>query len=704
MTSAEETVQILAVDDLPEKLLATEVVLRQPGVGIVRANSGREALRRLLEQEFAVILLDVNMPDMDGFETARLIRQRKRTEHTPIIFVTAFTDEMHAARGYSLGAVDYILSPVIPEVLRTKVGVFVDLYRKNQQVKRQAEERVTLAREQAARAAAEEATRRSLFLAEASTALANSLDFAATRTSLLSLVVPYLADLAGVTVAGEYGRPWQSELAWTATPGSPARSLRLDGWKAGDALGTAVGRVLSTGKAERLNGLSDPYPLESTELPAGQGLLTAIVLPLSARGRILGALTLALGVSGRSFTPTDLALAEDLAGRAAVALDNARLYREVQEADRQKNEFLAMLAHELRNPLAPIRNAVQVLETETALPRQQQWAREVIARQVQQMVRMVDDLLDVSRITRGKITLRTETVDVAKVIADAVETSRPLIEARRHELNVNLPQQPLRTRGDPARLAQVIANLLNNAAKYTEEGGRIWLGVEREAEEVVVRVRDTGVGVPPDMLASIFEPFAQVERSIDRSQGGLGIGLTLVRRLVELHEGRVEAYSAGPGAGSEFVVRLPALADTLPGTPPSNGKHASPARRLPPLRTLIIDDNVDGAESLAVLLRALGLEVQTAYDGPEGLSAAAEFRPEVVLLDIGLPKMDGYEVARRLRRTWGGEPLLLIALSGYGQAEDRQRSLQAGCDHHFVKPMAPDVLVSLLQSTAANAG
>jgi signal transduction histidine kinase/PleD family two-component response regulator len=703
MTSAEETVQILAVDDLPEKLLAMEVILQQPGVSVVQARSGRDALRRLLEQEFAVILLDVNMPDMDGFETAQIIRQRKRTEHTPIIFVTAFTDEMHAARGYSLGAVDYILSPVIPDVLRTKVGVFVDLYRKNQQVKRQAEERVTLAREQAARAAAEEATRRSLFLAEASTALANSLDFAATRSALLRLVVPYLADFAGVTVTGEHGRPWQSELAWSGTRDAPARSLRLEGWKDDEALGAAVARVLDSGKTECLNDLPDPYPPELLP-PGGQVLLTATVLPLSARNRILGALTLGRRTSGRSLTPTELALAEDLAGRAAVALDNARLYREVQDADRQKNEFLAMLAHELRNPLAPIRNAVQVLESEQALPRQQKWARDVIGRQVQQMVRMVDDLLDVSRITRGKITLRTEPIDVASVVADAVETSRPLIESRRHELTVTVPPEPVRALGDPTRLAQVIANLLNNAAKYTEEGGRIWLGVERDGSEAVVRIRDTGVGVPADMLGRIFEPFTQVERSLDRSQGGLGIGLTLVRRLMELHGGRVEAHSAGPGAGSEFVVRLPALTDASGAAPPPNGRHTQADRPVRPLRTLIIDDNVDGAESLAVLLKALGLQVRTAYDGPAGLDAAIEFKPEVVLLDIGLPKMDGYEVARRLRRDFSREPLLLIALSGYGQPEDRQRSMQAGFDHHFVKPMAPDVLVDLLRATAVTAG
>lgn len=698
MTTADETVHILAVDDLPEKLLAMELILQQPGVSVVQARSGREALRRLLEKDFAVILLDVNMPDMDGFETASLIRQRKRSELTPIIFVTAFSDEMHTARGYSLGAVDYIMSPVIPDVLRTKVGVFVELYRKTALVERQAEERVALAREQAARAAAEQATRRSLFLAEASTALARSLNFEETLAALLRLVVPSLADLGGVTLAGENGRPWQTELAWARTSEDGVQQARLDE-SAGpdDSLRAAVDRVLSGGRAELLEGLSVSYPPSSCGVSPEGSLSSAVVLPLLARGRTLGALTLAQGRSARRFGPAEVALAEDLAGRAAVALDNARLFREVQEADRHKNEFLAMLAHELRNPLAPIRNAVQILQSDAANGRQSRWAKEVIGRQVQQMVRMVDDLLDVSRITRGKIALQNEPVDMATVVAAAVETSRPLIDSKRHHLTVTLPPEPVRSHGDPTRLAQVIANLLNNAAKYTEEGGRIWLTVEREQGEILVRVRDTGVGVPQEMLGHIFDLFAQVDRSLDRSQGGLGIGLTLARRLIELHGGRVEVRSAGPGTGSEFIVHLAELAASNSSVAAAD-EGLTRSGQLPALRTLIIDDNVDGAESLKILLQAKGLNVRTAYDGPEGLAAAEEFRPEVVLLDIGLPKMDGYEVARRLRRQTDSDLSLLVAVSGYGQDVDRQLSRQAGFDLHLVKPVSPEVLDDLLRS------
>jgi signal transduction histidine kinase/DNA-binding response OmpR family regulator len=701
MESGKDTVYVLAVDDLPDKLLAMELVLQQPGLKLVQARSGREALRRLLEQDFAVILLDVNMPDIDGFETARLIRQRKRSEDTPIIFVTAFSDEMHAARGYSLGAVDYILSPVIPEVLRTKVGVFVDLYRKKEDAKRQAEQRVALAREQAARAVAEEATRRSLFLAEASTKLANSLDFGATAAVLLKLVVPALADLAGFTAASETGRPWRTDMTWVDPNDGTLRESAPDATEGADnAVRTAVREVLSSGKMEVLRGISVPYPADGK--PTGHTVTDAVALPLLARGRTLGVLMLAQGSSGRRFDAADLLLAEDLAGRAAVALDNARLYRELQDADRQKNEFLAMLAHELRNPLAPIRNAVQVLQADNSSQRQQQWSREVIARQVQQMVRMVDDLLDVSRITRGKITLRPEVLDVASVVADAVETSRPLIDSRHHQLSVTLPPGPLRVRGDAARLAQVVSNLLNNAAKYTEDGGRIWLTAERSGDEIVVRVRDTGQGVPPEMLTRIFEPFTQVDRSIDRSQGGLGIGLTLARRLIEMHGGRVSCDSQGAGCGSEFVIHLPALAPDSEPSQSINGWHALDESAPIHSRTLIIDDNVDGADSLSVLLQALGVEVRTAYDGPTGLQLAAEFRPDVVLLDIGLPRMDGYEVARRLREGLDGKNLMLIAVSGYGQDEDRRRSKQAGFDHHLVKPVSQELLLSLLRGRPRN--
>jgi signal transduction histidine kinase/DNA-binding NarL/FixJ family response regulator len=579
----DETTNILVVDDLPEKLLVYRSILEELGQTLVTARSGDAALREVLQHEFAVILLDVNMPGMNGLETAALIRRRRRSAHTPIIFLTAFSDEVRAAEGYAHGAVDYMSTPVVPEILRAKVRVFVDLYRMTQQVKRQAEERVVLAEERTKRAAAEEATRRSHFLAEVSRGLADSLDPAATAATLARQSVPFLADLAGVTLVGPPGVPWRTELAWTYPPDPTPHVLHLSAADAPrDGLRDAVDRALALGTAQRLDNLDVPYP-EAAGItgPVGARVRTAVVVPLLARGRTLGALTLALGPSGRRHDPADVALAEDLASRAAIALDNARLYKEVETADRQKNEFLSMLAHELRNPLAPIRNAAEVLRLKGPEQPQIRWAREVIDRQTSHLVRLVDDLLDVSRITKGKIRLVCQPTDLGEVLAHAVEASRPLIEQSRHRLEVALPPAPVRLHGDPARLVQVFTNLLNNAAKYTEDGGQIWLSGAAEGVEAVVRVRDTGVGIPPDMLAAVFDLFIQADRSLERSQGGLGVGLTLVKRLVEKHGGRVEALSAGLGKGSEFVVRIP-IQESPPAdspTPAADQRAAAPLPR-----------------------------------------------------------------------------------------------------------------------------
>ena len=392
-------------------------------------------------------------------------------------------------------------------------------------------------------------------------------------------------------------------------------------------------------------------------------------------------------------------LGEALGKANAVAADNARLYEEVRESDRRKDEFLAMLAHELRNPLAPIRNALQILRMEGADPTTLGQVRDMAERQVQHLTRLVDDLLDVSRINSGKIRLRKEPVALSAVIGSAVETSRPLIESRRHELTVIYPPEAVRLDADPTRLAQVLTNLLNNAAKYTEEGGNIWLTAEKEGREVVVVVRDTGVGIPAAILPKVFDLFTQVDRSLDRSQGGLGIGLTLVRRLVEMHGGSVRAYSPGEGRGSEFVVRLPVLDEAcVPAAPEGGGGEVSPPRR----RILVVDDNVDAAESLAMLLRLQGQEVETAHDGQDSLERARAWRPSLILLDIGLPHMDGYEVARRLRREVGLEGATLVALTGYGQEDDRERAGRAGFDHHFVKPLDLAALHALLAAIPAD--
>jgi signal transduction histidine kinase/ActR/RegA family two-component response regulator len=374
----------------------------------------------------------------------------------------------------------------------------------------------------------------------------------------------------------------------------------------------------------------------------------------------------------------------------------------LKAADQRKNEFLAMLSHELRNPLAPIRNVAHILGLKEPVDGELQWMREVIERQVQQLHRMVEDLLDVSRTTQGKFKLDEELVPLSTVIAAALESSGSIITARRHHLTVDCPSGNLCVQGDLSRLIQVVANLLNNAAKYTEVGGQIWLTVKREGNDGVIAVRDNGIGIPPDLLAQIFEPFIQEDRLPDRANGGLGIGLALVRSLVDLHGGRVQAFSAGPGQGSEFIVHLPLSLDTPQSTDGSAGTPTSEPAAV--RRILVVDDSVDSAEALAKLLRILGHDVQTAYEGLTALEAAQLKAPDVMMLDIGMPRMDGFEVARRIRTDSALKDVFLVAMTGYGQEEDRRRSQESGFDAHLVKPVLVDDLKAVLDNlTSINA-
>jgi signal transduction histidine kinase len=501
---------ILIVDDLPEKLLAFRTMLEELGENLVMARSGSEALAEVLKREFAVILLDLNMPDIDGLETAALIRDYKRSAHTPIIFITAYADEMQANKAYQLGAVDYILSPIQPDVLRSKVRVFVELFQLQRRTREMAEERVALARAEAARRAAEESNRR-------------------------------------------------------------------------------------------------------------------------------------------------------------------------------KDEFIAMLSHELRNPLAPIRSGIEVIRRKVTEPTVAQ-AVEVMDRQVVHLVRLVEELLEVSRISQGRITLRKEPVELSKVIALGVETARPLVAARAQALDIVVPPAPVWVSGDGMRLSQVVANLLNNASKYTQERGRIEIVATAGTGEAVIMVRDNGTGIDAQLLPHVFDLFVQGERSLDRSQGGLGIGLSLVRHLVELHQGRVEAHSAGAGKGATFKVVLPCINAVSAEPPVAVVPAGKKAARV--CRVMVVDDNVDAAESVAMYLRLEGHEVKVVADAHHAISSATVFAPQVAVLDIGLPELDGYYLARRLRQQSGSE-LTLIALTGYGQKEDRERALESGFDHFFVKPTDP---------------
>jgi signal transduction histidine kinase/CheY-like chemotaxis protein len=433
------------------------------------------------------------------------------------------------------------------------------------------------------------------------------------------------------------------------------------------------------------------------------GVRSALSTPiLSAQGEVLGFFEIHNKEGG--FTPADREKLLAVSHAASIVIQNALAYLRIQQAEeslrdanRRKDEFLATLAHELRNPLAPIQNSLQILKMSRVDAATVERSRGMMERQVRHLVRLVDDLLDVSRVMRGKIKLRREPVELATVVARAVETVQPLIEAQGHQLTISLPPDSLLLDADPVRLAQVVGNLLSNSAKYTEADGHIGLTARREGGRAVLAVRDDGIGIAPDMLPHVFELFVQADHATTKAQGGLGIGLTLVKNLVGLHGGTVEAHSDGLGKGCEFVVRLPLSTQGVEvegvGDSVRQEDHQPPPSGY---RLMVVDDNQDAANSLATLLRLQGHEVRVAYTGAAALETALDHRPDVAFLDIGMPGMDGYEVARRLRRQPGLEGVLLAALTGWGQKEDRRRTADAGFDHHLVKPPDPRALEGVL--------
>jgi PAS domain S-box-containing protein len=525
----------------------------------------------------------------------------------------------------------------------------------------------------------------------------------------LKLALLPIADLARELIgAHEAGLSITIDEKWSQTVSAVSLSEKYAAWRryedAPDGTGIYA-EVCRTNRSMRLTQEElERHPLfrhfsrAAGKHPPIRGLLA---LPLIGRsGKNLGVLLLSDRYEGE-FTREDEFVATQLAQLASVIIENHDLYARLAEGDRRKSEFLAMLGHELRNPLAPIAMAVEVLRRVAVPNKQVQWVTDVVGRQVVHLTRLVDDLLDVSRITRDKIELHMEALELDRVVAQAVETSRLLPVAREREFTVDVPPE-LRVRGDVVRLAQLVSNLLNNAAKFTDVGGRIALTAERDDGEVVLTVRDDGVGIPPEMLARVFDLFAQVEGSRDRALGGLGIGLTLVKRLVEMHGGTVAARSEGRGRGSEFVVRLPALPPAVVHPSSRNGAsaRASTAPERPPSapvrRVLVVDDMVDAAESLGRLLELQGHHVHVVHDGLAALDAADGFRPEIVFLDIGLPGLDGIEVARRLRLR--AHAMMIVAMTGFGRYEDRRETREAGFDHHLVKPVDPVVVERLLMA------
>ena len=545
-------------------------------------------------------------------------------------------------------------------------------------------------------------------LAEVSETLSSSLDYETTLQAVVQLAMPLLADFGFFDVV-EGERDDQVRRIARAHD-DPQLQAILDGsrW----VRSTRRDRnlcALSWGESGIHPTIDDDWMRDIAESPEHLALLrelgfcSMITVPLHYQGRLLGALTLFYAGSHRHHTAADLSLAEELARRAAAAVENARLVRELQAAnavarvaDRRKDEFLAMLGHELRNPLAPIQTALDLmrLRDQNALDRE----RQVIERQVIHLVRLVDDLIDISRVTRGLVALKRQPVQIAEVVAAALEMSSPLFEQQQHQVAVELTGEDAVVLGDRVRLAQVVGNLLSNAARYTPPGGHITVSAARERGEVVLVVRDDGVGLAPDLMPVLFEPFVQGPRGSDRSQGGLGVGLALVRSLVDMHGGSVAAHSDGIGKGARFEVRLPLATSAARESTPREFQVAVDAAGC---RVLVVDDNPDAVETLEEALRLLGYQVMTARDGPSAMRVAREQRPMVALLDIGLPVMDGHELALKLREMLG-PGLHLIAITGYGQEHDRERSAAAGFSAHLVKPVQLEAVVRAISRRASS--
>jgi signal transduction histidine kinase len=540
-----DPVNILLVDDQPSRLLAYRAILGGLGENLVEAGSGNEALRLLMTREFAVILLDVNMPGMDGFETANLIHEHPRFEQTPIIFVTAVNvSDMDRIRGYKLGAVDYVMVPIIPEILRSKVVVLAELYRK----------------------------RRDLQIANQHLAAANE-------------------------------------------------AMRVE-------------------KARELELLNESLRLANVELASRNEELQAEVAErVRAEARLL-------------------------------------------DQDRRKDEFLATLAHELRNPLAAVGNAINAFKL--AAP-QASPLLATMERQLGLLIRLIDDLLDAARISGDKLTLKQAPIMLGTILDAATETIAPMLNATGHRLNVQRPAADIALLADRDRLSQVFSNLLSNAVKYSDQGSLIDVAIHSDASAVEITFEDHGIGLTDEQQSRIFELFAQVDTAIERARGGLGIGLTLARRIVEMHGGQLLVRSDGPGQGSCFIVHLPlkpvSVPAPAPAPPPAREPHA-----VVPRRALVVDDNQDAADTLAMILQLLGHTTLCISDPHQVVDSVDTFAPDVVFLDIGMPGLSGYDVARRLRSHATNESLTLVALTGWGQPEDRRRTAETGFDHHLVKP------------------
>ena len=702
---ADEKVSILIVDDRPDKMLAHETVLSELNQNLVCAASGKEALRCLLKQDFAVILLDVNMPGMDGFETAALIRQRQRSETTPIIFISAVNDtETHVSRGYSLGAVDYILTPVVPEILRAKIAVFVDLFKKTEQVKRQAEEREKLIREQAARAEAEARQERLAFLADASNVLAGSLDYDETFRNLAHLVVPRVADFCIVLAAEEGGGLRQVAVAHSNLD-QPALRKLAEEFPASPAARAGGAQVAKTGRSQMCCDLNNGELEEIFERPEDRELLLSfaptsfIAVPLKTHDRVLGAIVMVNTTEGRLCGAEELSLAEELAHRAALAIDNAGLYKVAQKARAEseranlaKDSFLAMLSHELRTPLTPVLTSVLTLEQAEALPEDVRESLQMIRRNVELEARLIDDLLDLTRISKGKVQLSLELVDAHTLLRNALEICQADIDHKNLSLQTDFAANKICLEADPARLQQIFWNLIKNAVKFTPEGGRLQIRTGNDDGQFRVEISDSGMGIDAETLPKIFNAFEQGERT---QLGGLGLGLAISKALVETHHGKLTAESAGPNQGATFTATFP-IAKSDAGAIATNIPSSPGARKS--MRILLVEDHEDTNRSLTHLLRRRGYEVQAARSVESALKLAENERFDVLVSDIGLPDGSGIDLMQKLKND---HPIFGIALTGFGMEEDLRRSHDVGFIHHLIKPVDLNRLDALIQQSAA---
>ncbi len=543
------------------------------------------------------------------------------------------------------------------------------------------------------------------FLADASAELVSSIDYERTLGRIAQLAVTGFADECSVEVLDEDGKRRcidQSPPDSTQVVEAVVARAAGPAWPPPEAELHGVALVLRTGQPELVPEVTEAHLTaisrspEHLEALRRRGVSSYICVPLVSRGTVSGAITFLSDRAGRSYSGSDLKSAQDLADRIGVAVDNARLCQALRDADQRKDEFLATLAHELRNPLAPIRTGLQILKISPVESSSTARVRDMMERQLSHMVRLIDELLDISRASRGRIDLKRERMTVKAVIDAAVETSLPLIEAAHHALSVRAVDEPLYIDADGTRMSQAVGNLLHNAAKYTPEGGHIELEVKLDAGSALIAVTDDGIGIAPAMLPKVFELFAQVGNSMDRAQAGLGIGLSLAKRIVELHGGTLTGESPGLGRGSTFSIRLPL------GQPaePSHAESAPVGFASPPQpisrRILVVDDNVDGAESLAMMLEFYGHEARVAHDGLQALEMARRYGPELVFLDIGLPGMNGYEVAQQFRADPALRHTVLVALTGWGSDEDKQRSKDAGVDYHLTKPVDVDKVTQVL--------